>query len=327
MTLPNVSAVSSKPMDRSIHIAVMTTEVIEALSPHPGGTYIDATLGGGMHTAELLERSAPDGRVLSFDVDPAALERATDRFRTEGPRWTGVESNFRHLTEKAKEKGFAPVDGILIDLGVSSDELLDPTKGLSFQVAGPLDMRLGPKANDDGLTAAEIVNTWSAEEIANVLYEYGEERMSRRIAAHLVATRKIKPFATTLDLVEAVRAAVPKGYERGRIHPATRTFQALRIAVNDELAVLKDAIEGSRAILKPGGVLAIISFHSLEDRVVKQAFKAADDLEPLTKRPVGPSSEEINKNPRARSAKLRAARKRPKQIPKIKVWDTPTPSP
>lgn len=306
----------------------MTAEAMQALSPKSGGRYIDATLGGGTHTAELLERSAPDGRVLSFDVDPEALERASERFRPFGKRWQGVEANFRDIARVSSDLGFAPVDGILIDLGVSSDELLDPTKGLSFQVAGPLDMRLGPKANEDGLTAADIVNSWTASEISDLLREYGEERFARKIAAHLVDARKQKRFITTLDLAEAVRAAVPKGYERGRIHPATRTFQALRIAVNDELNVLNAVIDGARTILKPGGTLAVISFHSLEDRIVKQAFKAADDLEQTTKKPLVPSEEEQNRNPRARSAKLRAARKidsnQSKQ--KTKVWGLPTPS-
>lgn len=306
----------------------MTAEAMQALSPKSGGRYIDATLGGGTHTAELLERSAPDGRVLSFDVDPEAIQRASERFRSFGKHWQGVEANFRNLARVSSDLDFAPVDGILIDLGVSSDELLDPTKGLSFQVAGPLDMRLGPKANEDGLTAADIVNSWRASEISDLLRDYGEERFAKKIAMYLVDARKHKRFNTTLDLAEAIRDAVPKGYEHGRIHPATRTFQALRIAVNDELNVLNAAIDGARAILKPGGILAIISFHSLEDRIVKQAFKAADDLEQTTKKPMVPSEEEQNRNPRSRSAKLRVARKvdsnQTKQ--KTKVWGLPTPS-
>lgn len=296
-------------MSDSIHVAVMTSEVMDALKPQAGGAYLDATLGGGTHTAALLERSAPDGRVLSLDVDPAALERARSRFTAYGSRFTVVEGNFRDLARIAREKSFAPLDGVVIDLGVSSDELLDPTKGLSFQVAGPLDMRLGPKANAEGLTAAEIANSWPEARIAEILREYGEERYARGIAAALVEARKGKKIVNTLDLADIVRSAVPASYERGRIHPATRTFQALRIAVNDELEALKEAIEGARAVLKPDGIIAVISFHSLDDRIVKQAFRSAEDLEPLTKKPLMPSEEEQSRNPRARSAKLRAARK------------------
>lgn len=296
-------------MDPSAHIAVMTTEVMQALLPRSGGRYLDATLGGGTHSSEILERSSPDGRLISLDVDPTALARATERFASYGKRWKGVESNFRDLAKVVQVEKYGPVDGIVIDLGLSSDELLDPAKGLSFHVAGPLDMRLGPKANEEGLTAADIVNSWKEEEIARIIHEYGEERMARRIASAIAQARKMKPIVNTIELATVIRDAVPKGYERGRIHPATRTFQALRIAVNDEMDALKDAIEGARAVLAPGGVLAVISFHSLEDRIVKQAFKTADDLEPLTKRPLVPTDAELAKNPRARSAKFRAARK------------------
>ena len=296
-------------MDPSAHIAVMTTEVMQALLPRSGGRYLDATLGGGTHSSEILERSSPDGRLISLDVDPTALARATERFASYGKRWKGVESNFRDLANVVQVEKYGPVDGIVIDLGLSSDELLDPAKGLSFHVAGPLDMRLGPKANEEGLTAADIVNSWKEEEIARIIHEYGEERMARRIASAIAQARKMKPIVNTIELATVIRDAVPKGYELGRIHPATRTFQALRIAVNDEMDALKDAIEGARAFLAPGGVLAVISFHSLEDRIVKQAFKTADDLEPLTKRPLVPTDAELAKNPRARSAKFRAARK------------------
>lgn len=296
-------------MDPSAHIAVMTTEVIQAILPRSGGRYLDATLGGGTHSSEILERSSPDGRVISLDVDLKALERAKGRFASYGKRWKGVESNFRDLAKVVNAERFGPVDGIVIDLGLSSDELLDPSRGLSFHVAGRLDMRLGPKANEEGLTAADIVNSWKEEEIARIIQEYGEERMARRIAAAIVRARKLKLILNTIELATVIRDAVPKGYERGRIHPATRTFQALRIAVNDEMDALKDAIEAARSVLAPGGVLAVISFHSLEDRIVKQAFKAADDLEPLTKRPLVPTEAELAKNPRARSAKFRAAKK------------------
>lgn len=296
-------------MSESRHIAVMTREAMDAIHPKAGGRYLDATLGGGTHTAELLERSSPDGRVLSLDLDLTALKRGIDRFESYGDRWVGVEANFRHLADVLRSRDFAPVDGVLIDLGLSSDELEDPTKGISFKVDGPLDMRLGPQANEDGLTAAQIVNSWREEEIANILSEFGEERFAYRIAVAIVKARKREKIFRTTELANIVRAAVPGGYERGRIDPATRTFQALRIAVNDELGALKDALQGACEILKPDGVIAVISFHSLEDRVVKQVFRDVEDLEVLTKKPLVPSEEECKNNPRARSAKLRAAKK------------------
>ncbi len=297
-------------MSPTIHEAVMTSEVMEFLRPHDGGVYVDATLGGGTHTRELLERSAPNGHVYAFDVDPGALERARETLASYGDRFMAIEANFRDMTQVLQDRGVHGVDGILIDLGVSSDELMDASKGLSFRVAGPLDMRLGPRANDDGLTAADIVNTWSEADLERVLREDGEERYARRIASAIVAMRKERPIATTLDLTEVIRSAAPASYEHGRIHPATRTFQALRIAVNDELGALRDAIQSARNLLKPDGVITIISFHSLEDRIVKHAFRDADDLEPLTKRPLEPTEEEVSRNPRARSAKVRGARKK-----------------
>lgn len=289
----------------SQHIPVMLAEALDALRPRDGGMYLDATLGGGSHTLALLEQSAPTGRVLSLDVDRAALARAREKFTEYGDRWVGVEENFRNMDRAAAEVGFAPVDGILLDLGFSSDELADPAKGLSFQTDGPLDMRLGPKANDDGLTAADIVNSWTEEDIAKVIETFGEDRFARRIAHGIVTARKADRIIGTLDLVAVIRKSVPPS-PPGSIHPATRTFQALRIAVNDEIQALKDAIAASTRILAPGGTLAIISFHSLEDRIVKQAFAAAP-WNAVTPKPLVPSDEEQQANPRARSAKLRVA--------------------
>ncbi|MBU1033157.1 MAG: 16S rRNA (cytosine(1402)-N(4))-methyltransferase RsmH [Patescibacteria group bacterium] len=296
-------------MKETQHIAVMTQEVMHALRPQSGGLYIDGTLGGGTHSRELLKATAPDGRVLSLDIDPKALERARDQFSSDKNRWIGVEENFRNLSEVAKDNGFDPCDGIILDLGFSSDELTNKNKGLSFQIDGPLDMRFGPKSNEDGLTAAEIINSWSKNEIAQLLREYGEESFAAKIAEGIVKARKKDRIIGTLDLVSIIRNSVHKNYERGRINPATRTFQALRIAVNDELNALKHAIEGARKILKPGGRIAIISFHSLEDRIVKRAFRDSEDLEAVTKRPIIPSEEEIKHNTRSRSAKLRVAEK------------------
>jgi 16S rRNA (cytosine1402-N4)-methyltransferase len=289
----------------SQHIPVMLHETLDALHPTDGGVYLDATLGGGGHTLALLEQSAPTGRVISLDVDRTALARARERFADFGGRWVGIEENFRNLDRAAAEAGIVPVSGILLDLGFSSDELADPAKGLSFQVDGPLDMRLGPKANDDGLTAADIVNSWTEEDIAKVIETFGEDRFARRIAHGIVTARKADRIIGTLDLVAVIRKSVPP-QPPGTIHAATRTFQALRIAVNDEIQALKDAIHAASRILAPGGTLAIISFHSLEDRIVKQAFAGAP-WTAVTPKPLVPSDAEQQANPRSRSAKLRVA--------------------
>lgn len=287
------------------HTAVLTREVIEALKPRSGGRYLDGTLGGGTHAEELLKASAPTGRVLSLDVDRAAIERAKERLAAYGDRWIAAEENFRWLDRAAAEHGLVPLDGILLDLGFSSDELADPAKGLSFLEDGPLDMRLGPKANEDELTAAEIVNSWPEDEIEKVLRMFGEERHARRIAHGVVLARRASRIIGTLDLVAVIKRSVP-AVKPGGIHPATRAFQALRIAVNDELENLKAAVAAAARVLKPGGRLAIITFHSLEDRIVKEAF-SGEGWSAVTKKPAVPSEEEVRANPRSRSAKLRVA--------------------
>lgn len=287
----------------------MLRESIDALAPKNGGLYIDGTLGGGSHTEELLRRSGPDGRVLSLDVDPEALVRAQFRLKGYGSRWKGAEGNFRDLAEIARQEGFMPCDGILLDLGLSSDELEDPKRGISFRIDGPLDMRLGPHSNRDGITASTIVNGWRESDLVKLLREIGEERYASRIASAIVKARIGGAIERTTELADVIRAAVPRGYERGRIDPATRTFQALRIAVNDELGALQDVLRAATEILAPGGRIAVISFHSLEDRIVKHAFKNAEELNVLTKKPQIPGDEEISKNSRARSAKLRIAEK------------------
>lgn len=280
------------------------------LDVKPDGRYIDGTLGGATHARELLRRSAPNGRVLSLDVDPSAIERATAELESYGDRWQAIEVNFRQMSDTARAIGFDQVDGVILDLGFSSDELEDETRGLSFHKDGPLDMRLGPQANADGLTASEIVNGWPLEDVEKVLRTFGEERFARRIAQAIVEGRRSSRIVGTFDLVAIIRRAVPVSYEQGRIHPATRTFQALRIAVNDELEALKDAITGAYQILRAGGRLVVISFHSLEDRIVKQAFRDEGRWEILTKKPEIASVEETASNPRSRSAKLRAAIKK-----------------
>ena len=305
-------------MSESVHIAVMTDEMMNAIHPRDGGVYVDATLGGGTHTASLLEFSEPSGHVFSFDVDPLALQRAEKRF-AKTKRWTGIEANFRHLGDEVRNRGTEHVDGIIMDLGLSSDELEDPERGISFRIDGPLDMRLGPSANDDGLTASTIINKWSEAEITKLIRTYGEERMAYRIAQAIVNARKSHSIQRTLELAEIIANAVPKSYEHGRIHPATRSFQALRIAVNDELDALKDGIASAIELLQPSGILAVISFHSLEDRIVKQAFRASEAGVPLTKKPLIPSRDECVANPRARSAKLRVFQKQPLHSSKPKT--------
>ncbi|MCC7522846.1 16S rRNA (cytosine(1402)-N(4))-methyltransferase RsmH [Candidatus Uhrbacteria bacterium] len=295
----------------TIHLAVMLEETMLALDVQPGGSYVDATLGGATHTEALLKRSEPDGHVYSFDVNPKALLAAAQRLTASGDRWAGIEANFRFLDRELEAAGVMPgsIDGILCDLGFSSDEMADPSTGLSFQLEGPLDMRLGPKSNDDGLTASDIVNTWKPNEIETMIRNFGEEKFASRIVDEIVKARKIARITRTTELASLIKQAVPQSYEQGRIHPATRTFQALRIAVNDELEALKDFMNASHRMLKPGGRLAIISFHSLEDRIVKHAF-LTDEWEALTKRPAEASPFEVQANPRARSAKLRVAIKK-----------------
>lgn len=295
----------------TIHLAVMLEETMLALDIRPGGSYVDATLGGATHTESMLKRSEPDGHVYSFDVNPKALLAAAQRLTASGERWSGIEANFRHVDRELEALGIAPgsIDGILCDLGFSSDEMADPMTGLSFQIEGPLDMRLGPKSNDDGLTASDIVNTWKQNEIETMIRNFGEEKFASRITDEIVKARKIARITRTTELAALIKQAVPASYEQGRIHPATRTFQALRIAVNDELQALKEFVAASHRMLKPNGRLAIISFHSLEDRIVKQAFQGTG-WEALTKKPVEASPFELQANPRSRSAKLRAAIKK-----------------
>lgn len=296
-------------MSQSVHIAVMVEEVMQGLDPQPGQVVVDATLGGGTHTQRLLEAVGSKGRVISFDVDREALARAREKFAPFKNRWLGIESNFRHLATQLALQGIDRVDHILADLGYSSDELESQTIGLSFQTDAPLDMRFGEAANDDGLTAADIVNRWPESEIADAIYLFGEERQSRRIARAITEARRRLPIISTIQLANIIREALGKGYERGRIDPATRTFQALRIAVNDELEALKDLLRSAETVLKPNGRIAIISFHSLEDRLVKEAFRSSEVLTALTKKPIEASEEEVKHNPRARSAKLRVATK------------------
>ncbi|HEY3117449.1 MAG TPA: 16S rRNA (cytosine(1402)-N(4))-methyltransferase RsmH [Chloroflexota bacterium] len=305
----------------SRHIPVLLDEWLGLIQPRPGHRYIDCTLGGSGYTAALLERSGPDGEVLALDADPDAVERARDPLAGYGDRAHLVHASFRHLQDVAVAAGFSAVDGIVMDLGFSSLQLEDRQRGFAFSSDGPLDMRFD---RTQGQTCSELLARATPETLERTLREFGEETRARRIAGAIVAARRTKPLCTTQDLVQVITQAV--GGARGRIHPATRTFQALRIAVNDELAALAEAVPQAVSLLRQGARLAIVSFHSLEDRIVKQTFARlagkpeatprglppASTLSPaqiriLTQRPLRPSLEEQRANPRSRSARLRAA--------------------
>lgn len=273
------------------HTSVLYREALDWLAVRPGRVYVDATLGGAGHTQGILERG---GRVIAFDQDPEAIARAAALGLE---NLTLIEANFRELLPELQRRGLSQVDGILADLGVSSFHFDDARRGFSYQQEGPLDMRMGTGA----LTAAEVVNGYPEEEIAEILYRYGEEPRSRRIARFIVENR---PITTTTQLAEVIRRAT--GYREAG-HPARKTFQALRIYVNDELGALEALLQGAEKVLKPGGRLVVISFHSLEDRLVKHFLRDSSVLKPLTKKPLIPSESEQRANPRARSAKLRVA--------------------
>ncbi|WP_102125004.1 16S rRNA (cytosine(1402)-N(4))-methyltransferase RsmH [Deinococcus planocerae] len=280
------------------HTPVLAAEVVEALAPAPGRVIVDGTLGGAGHTRLLLEAGA---RVIGIDQDPYALGRA----RAENlPGLTLVEGNYRDMQDLLAPLGVTRVDGVLLDIGVSSFQLDDVGRGFSYHTEAPLDMRM----SQAGESAADVVNTSPEEDLAAIIYEYGEERHSRRIARAIVQARGESPIETTVRLAEIVKRAYP-GYSKG-IHPARRTFQALRIHVNDELGALRGGLSAAEALLTPGGRLAVISFHSLEDRIVKRFLRGSSTLVPLTKRPVEASGEEQARNSRSRSAKLRGAEKR-----------------
>ncbi|MCS7222510.1 MAG: 16S rRNA (cytosine(1402)-N(4))-methyltransferase RsmH [Anaerolineae bacterium] len=301
------------------HQPVLLAEVIQGLALRPGDDVIDGTLGGGGHAAAMLQAIAPHGRLLGLDADPAAVAWCRQRFGREVAegRAVLVHANFARLREIAEAAGFVRVAGILLDLGVSSFQLAQAERGFSFQIAAPLDMRFDPS---QGVPASELINRLSEEELANLLYRYGEEPHSRKIARAIVEAR---PILDTVHLAEVVSRAV--GGRRERIHPATRTFQALRIAVNRELDALRAALPQAISLLRPGGRIAVIAFHSLEDRIVKRFFQkeSRDCICPpempicicghratvrlITRRPQRPGKEEIARNPRSRSARLRIA--------------------
>jgi len=292
------------------HQPVMVTEVLEALALQPDGIYVDGTVGGGGHAVEIVAR-LETGRLIGLDCDPSALEVARARLEQFGERVTLVHANFAQLDRVLDELGIAHVNGILLDLGVSLTQLDTPERGLSFRLEGPLDMRLDPT---QALTAADLVNTLDERELTKIFCDYGEERWAARIAKNIVRERRRHPLETTTDLVRIIERSIPAAVRRkSRIHPATRIFQALRIAVNNELENLQRALTVGVERLAPGGRFAVISFHSLEDRIVKRFFRErlkAGQAEQIWG-PIRPSLEECAQNPRARSAKLRALSKAP----------------
>lgn len=301
------------------HLPVLLDAVLDLLDPHPGDVMLDGTAGGGGHAAAIAARLTPGGFLWALDTDPTAVTVAGERLAKVTDRFNVQQANFRELGELSRSGAIPPLDGILLDLGVSSHQLDTAERGFSFGKEAPLDMRLNPTA---GPTAADLVNTLAAEALADILYRYGEERQSRAIARAIVAARQKAPITTTTQLAGIVAGVLGHG---GKIHPATRTFQGLRIAVNQELQSLETVLPDAIAALKPGGRLAVISFHSLEDRIVKDTFKleATGCICPprqpvctcghqprvrvLTKKPVVAGDAELRDNPRARSAKLRAA--------------------
>lgn len=289
---------SDRPLSHALsHTPVLAAEVVAALAPAPGRVIVDGTLGGAGHTRLLLEAGAS---VIGIDQDPYALNRVRE---AQLPQLTVLEGNYRDMRELLAGIGVTQVDGVLLDIGVSSFQLDDAARGFSYHTDAPLDMRMA----QSGESAAEVVNGYPEEELAAIIYEYGEERHSRRIARAIVQARTQAPIQSTVQLAEIIKRAHPD-FSKG-IHPARRTFQALRIHVNDELGALRDGLRAAEALLTPGGRLAVIAFHSLEDRIVKRFLRASSTLKPLTKRPVEASEEERGRNPRARSAKLRAAEK------------------
>lgn len=292
-----------------MHNAVLVEEICQWLKPHPQGVYVDCTLGLGGTTNRILEAARNNAVVIGLDRDCEAIALSKNTLRAYEGAIRFYHGNFSHLGDFIRNAGFHEVDGIVFDLGVSSWQLDKPERGFSFMQDGPLDMRMD---NTQRMTAEGLVNQIPEKELADLIFQYGEERFSRRIARAVVRARALNPIKTTGALVKVIEDSVPGVYRRGRLHPATRTFQALRIAVNQELEILEGALQNAVKFLKVGGRLCVVSFHSLEDRIVKHTFRAMAGKEHgmvslLTKKPLRPSEEEVRRNPRARSAKLRVA--------------------
>jgi 16S rRNA (cytosine1402-N4)-methyltransferase len=298
-------------MEVSRHIPVMAKEVLSWLAREGRRVYLDCTVGYSGHAEKLLEASGSDSRLIGLDRDVAAIAASRERLARFGDRVLLIHGHFMDMKQHLAANGIDQVDGILFDLGVSSTQLEEPARGFSFQVEGPLDMRMD---QSKGGTAADLINRWPEAQLADTIFQFGEERFSRRIARAIVHARERYPLSTTKELVSVIEGAVPANYRHGRIHCATRTFQAFRIAVNQELDCLEPALRDAVDVLSPGGRLCVISFHSLEDRIAKHTFRALSgkdnpSLTVLTKRPQVPTREESERNPRSRSAKLRAAQR------------------
>ena len=295
-------------MDCPGHVSVLVAELLKFLNPKPDRIYLDATLGAGGHARAVLEKAGPTAKLIAFDQDPEALTLAQKNLAEFSKQIVWIEANFGDIRNVLTDHKIKKTDGIYADLGLSSMQLANAARGFSFQTEGPLDMRMSPKSAQTVLT---VLRDLSEEDLADVLYRYGEERMSRKISRWIKEALAANQLQTTTDLAELVRRAYPPKLRRGRIHPATRTFQALRIYVNGELGQLEKFLDQAPELLNLQGVLAVMSYHSLEDRLVKQKFRAlaGAGFELLTKKPVTPTAEEVQKNSRSRSAKLRGIRK------------------
>ncbi len=296
------------------HTPVLKNEAIDCLGPQANQNFIDATIGSGGHSFGLIEKIKPSGKILGIDIDQKSIECLELKFEREiaQKRLILVCDNFANLERIVKTNNFFPVDGILADLGLSSMHLEERGLGFSFLKDEPLIMRFDGRQDDDYLTVRKIVNQWPAADLQKILGEYGEEKFAEKIARKIIERRKIRPITKTFELVEIIKSATPSWYHRGRLHPATKTFQALRIAANSELENLEKFLSQAIEILISGGRLAIISFHSLEDRIVKRFFQEKNRqklIKILTPKPIRPSGAEISSNPRSRSAKLRAVSK------------------
>ena len=310
-------------MNEFYHVSVLLEECIQALHIRPEGIYVDGTLGGAGHSSRIASELTT-GRLIGIDRDPVALKAAGERLAPYAKNVTLVHSNFCEISRVLDDLGIQAVDGILLDLGVSSPQLDDGERGFSYMVDAPLDMRMN---NGDSLTAQTVVNSWSYEQLKKILYEYGEERYAPQIASAICRRRETAPIRTTLELVDVIRSAMPPAALREKQHPAKRSFQAIRIAVNDELNAVSQVMEAAIPRLNPGGRLAVITFHSLEDRIVKNAMAAASkgctcppsfpvcvcgkkpQVKLISRKPIVSGDEELERNPRARSAKLRVCEK------------------
>jgi len=306
------------------HLPVLAAEVIELLAPRPGGVYLDGTLGGGGHSELILERIGSEGLLIGIDRDLAALTAAQSRLSRFGDCFRAVQGSFGDLAEILAGQGISAIDGLLLDLGVSSHQLDTADRGFSFRMDGPLDMRMNSQG---GATAADLLQELSVEELEQIIKEYGEERWARKVAQRIDQARQEEPIVSTLQLAELVSRTIPRRFQEDRIHPATRTFQALRMAVNRELEQAEQGVRAGISLLRTGGRIAVITFHSLEDRLVKHLYREAatgcicppkipycvcskrPEIKVLTSRPVSAGQAELEQNPRARSAKLRVAEK------------------